>query len=824
MRYATIMVVALVAGVVALGPRTGGSATHQPVHDLAINAADVTILGIGTGDVAGDATAAGDFNGDGVEDLLVGAPFADGPGTGPIVTCTTSGDMGDRCATGEAYVVLGPLPPAIDLAVTSPALTVVGADPMDRLGFTLTAGDLDGDGKDDLVLSASSADGPGGGTCPNNFSPGDGVGNRCNGGQVYVIRGVDIPPAGGIIDLKTQAGMAVTIHGAEAGDRLGYSVAVGDLDGDGKDDLILGAIGADAAGNAKAGAGEVYVIRGVDLPPAGSTIDLATASLAVTIYGADANDLMGSSVAAGDFDGDGKDDLLLSAPWADAASEAKSRAGEAYVIRGADLPPLGSTIDLATTSLAVTIYGADANDRLGEPPPGRSLAVGDLDGDGRDDLILGADRANGPSNARSLAGEAYVILGVNLPAAGTIIDLETTSLTDLTVWGGAAGDRLGLMLAAGDLNGDGFDDLVVGVRFADGPGSDSGEAYVILGPRSGTIDLATDSPDFTILAAETEDDLGISATVGDFDGDGEQDLVLAAAGADGTGAGVCSVGGTGDRCSGGEVYVFFGPPPTDTDTDGVLDAVDNCPLVPNPDQANSDSQDGGDACDPCPSDASDTCDPDRSAGESFGSGGGTLITPDGSTSVTIPPGCFVSETSVSITGTQGTDFEITTNQGQGMALFSVNVQPSGVTCDNAEPFTLAFAWEDTAPNDDRVDGTLPPIMEDSLRITKNNQVLFGQTRCHDVAHPPPVPTISTPSCDHIANVFTFQVSGFSTFAAVSLTPSIGGVVELSVESDDATAERQNGRSHEREVAALAVALAAVGVVGVSWHRYRRRAG
>jgi YVTN family beta-propeller protein len=204
-----------------------------------------------------------------------------------------------------------------------------------------------------------------------------------------------------------------------------------------------------------------------------------------------------------------------------------------------------------------------------------------------------------------------------------------------------------------------------------------------------------------------------------------------------------------------------------SDCDGVPDPPDNCPNDNNPDQSDIDSQDGGDVCDVCPSDATDACDPNRSAGTSIGPVGGTLTTPDGSTTVTIPPGCFTTDTSVSITGSTGTDFELTTNLGNAKALFSVNIQPSGLTCDNGEPFTIVFSWDDAAPNDDRVDGTSPPIREDNLRITKNNVVLFGTTKCHDVAHPPPAPTLTTPSCDHAANIFTFQVSSFSDFSPVA---------------------------------------------------------
>ena len=216
----------------------------------------------------------------------------------------------------------------------------------------------------------------------------------------------------------------------------------------------------------------------------------------------------------------------------------------------------------------------------------------------------------------------------------------------------------------------------------------------------------------------------------------------------------------------GAAYVFEAPV-GDSDGDGIVDTTDNCPAVPNPDQVDTDSQDGGDVCDPCPSDPTDTCDTDRSAAESIPPEGGTITTPDGSTAVTIPPGCVTTDTSASITGSTGTDFELTTNLGDATALFSVNIQPAGLTCDNGEPYTIVLTWPDAAPTDDWVDGTSPAIKEDILRLTKNNDVLFGNTQCHDVAHPPPPPTLTTPSCDHDANTFTFQVSSFSDFSSVA---------------------------------------------------------
>ena len=178
-----------------------------------------------------------------------------------------------------------------------------------------------------------------------------------NAGEAYVIFGSTT--LGGTLDLATTP-PDLTILGADAGDFLGVSVAAGDVNGDGVEDLLVGATGADAASNAKPNAGEAYVIFGSTT--LGGTLDLATTPPDLTILGADAGDFLGVSVAAGDVNGDGVEDLLVGATGADAAGNAKPDAGEVYVIFGSTT--LGGTLDLATTAADLTVLGADSGDIL----------------------------------------------------------------------------------------------------------------------------------------------------------------------------------------------------------------------------------------------------------------------------------------------------------------------------------------------------------------------------------------------------------------------------------------------------------------------------
>ena len=199
----------------------------------------------------------------------------------------------------------------------------------------------------------------------------------------------------------------------------------------------------------------------------------------------------------------------------------------------------------------------------------------------------------------------------------------------------------------------------------------------------------------------------------------------------------------------------------DTDDDGVCDDNDNCPSESNPDQNDVDSDTVGDVCDICPSDPADTCDPDRSAGCSIGSEGGTCSTPDGSVTITVPLGALDDETSLSISET-GTSYEVTTNLGNGTALFGVNIQPEGYVFN--VPITIEFAWPD-ADNDGRLDGT--SMNERNLIITKDNVAVTD--RCHQE----PVDGQGA-ECDMNANTFTIQLQSLSVWALVYLHPTSGG--------------------------------------------------
>jgi len=425
-------------------------------------------------------SSAGDFNNDGYNDIVIGS-------------------NGANTTIGIVYVIFGTKDGPTDLTISSgltpnQSLIIFGPETSTQLGSAVSyAGDVNDDGIDDIVIS--------------------GYGYRTKG-IVYVIYGSKNLPK--VINLKDglNTTQGFTILGVNAQDLLGVSVSgIGDFNEDGIDDFAIGAVG---FANKK---GAVYVIFGKKGTRSNITLASGLSSTeGFGIYGASNGDYIGYSMSkCGDLNGDGIDDLLFSAVGVN------NWAGALVVIFGNKTDTF-SYLDLSKGLSPKQGFIVTAN--LTPDYFGISVAgVGDFNGDGRNDIIVGAHVQN------TYRGAVYVIFGRE-----GISNMSLTSGFDLTkgfkIQGANPIDVLGYFTAgAGDYNGDGLKDILVGANQANGM---TGVAYVIFGSKepAQNINLADGlSPErgFTIKSTYTYDALGAGlANAGDMNQDGMDDLLLAA--------------------------------------------------------------------------------------------------------------------------------------------------------------------------------------------------------------------------------------------------------------------------------------------------------
>ncbi len=537
--------------------------------------ADLTIEGEAAGQGLGSAMEAGQLTQDTTADLALRA----GPGAGV---------PGARIVSSRGLAG----PNVRDLAA-DPAEAILHDTSGGNCAQSLLVADVDRDGRDDLLVG-----------CPA-WSPG----GRAGAGAVFLYRG---PIASGTTVIGT-ATASLSILGDLAGDGFGASLAAGDWDGDGDLDVAAGAPDADVAGRVDAGRALVIGVSPASFP---AVIDLGAGALPLLDLRGSAGDRLGTSVALGDTDGDGRAECAAGAPGASPGG----RAGAGAVHLHPDSnSAAGGVVDLVVSPGAVAAFhGAAAGDRAGE-----TVRLADASDDGRADVAIGAPLADAVSGADTVdRGKVYVEMSARSFGPGSILDLGDGAPT-LTIVGALGGGRLGTSLVVTDLDGDRKGEVLAGAPgSANGAQAGAGRVIAVAAMQaSAVVDLAVDEPRTLarVRGGATDDHLGASVAAFDLTGDGLADVVAAAP--DGDPAG---------RAVAGRVYAFR-MRRADTDHDGLPDVADNCPRVAlGTDPAvttgpDADSDGRGDACDNCPATANgaqldtdgdgagDACDPDPGA-------------------------------------------------------------------------------------------------------------------------------------------------------------------------------------------------------------------
>jgi len=472
-RFALVLLAALAfpAGAHAALPQQSGAV------DL-LTQVDGSLVGATAGDGTGEAIApAGDVNGDGVGDMIVGSATRNAAVVfgssvfGALDTASLGArgfrivnggaihsvaGVGDQNGDGLADVAVADSANHIDVIFGKADGATVNPTALGTGGFTITgtgtgptvgsAGDMNGDGVPEIVIGDPTAT----------------FGARTSSGLAYVLFGGGHPGGSSIAVSAIGAPLpGFRIDGAAHDDGAGSPVAsAGDFNGDGRGDVLIAAQG--AVFNARSDSGAVYVVYGKSSL---AEVDLAATGFTEIGGQATGNELGRSISPAGDINGDGLSDVVVG------SSNANGSSGSAYVV-------FGSASAAAVDAAALGTRGYRIDGIAAGNQAARSLGGGgDVNGDGRPDVVVGALFAD--PFGRSHAGAMYVVYG---KTSTTTVALASLGTAGFAVAGAVADDYLGRGVAMADVTGDGRADAIGGAENTSPPGrTHAGTTYVVQG-------------------------------------------------------------------------------------------------------------------------------------------------------------------------------------------------------------------------------------------------------------------------------------------------------------------------------------------------------